>query len=466
MSRFDVIIIGAGTGLDVAPVAARKERSVAVVDDGPLGGTCLNRGCIPSKMLIHHADVVETIRDSDRFDITADIAAIDFANIARSVNDAVAAESRELERILAKTDPVTLYRDEARFVDERTLAVGDETVVGDTVIIAVGARPFVPPIDGIERVPYLTSTEALQLEERPDHLLVVGGGYIAAELGHFYGALGSEVTILGRRDRLLPNEDLAIGEAFTEAFGRKYDVRTGHEVTGVEAVDDDIAVHAAGPDGDVTVSGDALLVATGLRPNTDRLDVERAGVETDARGYVVVDEYLRTSADGVWALGDVIGRYQFKHAAVHEARHLVTNAFDDETPDRSVTYRAVPHAVFASPQVAAVGQTERELDDAGIEHAVRRYEYGDTVMGRALKADGFVKALADPESGEILGCHIVGPEAPTLVHEVVVAMCKGGTVKEIGDAVHAHPSLSEVVHRAFAGEFERHPVQFDVSPVE
>jgi dihydrolipoamide dehydrogenase len=265
-----------------------------------------------------------------------------------------------------------------------------------------------------------------------------------------------DVTVVGRHEFLLPDEDEAIQRAFTDAFGRRHDVRVGHEVTAVEHRGDEIVASVTGPDGAVEeVVSDELLVAAGLVPNTDRLAVENGGVETDAEGYVEVDEYLRTSAENVWALGDVLGVHQFRHAANHEASTVARNLLVDDHLE-PIDYTAMPHAIFANPEVAGVGETEQSLRAAGRDYGVRTYDYADTAMGGALKeTDGFVKALIDPEDREILGCHIMGPEASTLIHEVVPVMHSGGTVEIITGAVHVHPALSEVVDRAFAGRFRR-----------
>ena len=454
MQEFDFVVVGSGSGLDVASTAVRQGLDVAVVEEGPLGGTCLNRGCIPSKMLIHRADLAEEIRGASAFGIDATIDGVDFAGMVEEVTDEVAEDAASIERGLRASDHHTLFHERGRFVDDRTVEVGDERIRGETVLVAAGTRPEIPDVDGIDDVSYLTSKEALELQERPDRLVVVGGGYIAAELGHFFGAFGTDVTVVGRRDVLLPDEDPEISETFTEVFGRKYDVHVGHEATAVLDDGDELTVRATGPDGDFDVTADELLVAAGRRPNTDTLNVAAAGIETDEQGFVETDEYLQTTADDVWALGDIVGNYLYKHSANHEARYVARNALGRGDP-QPVDYTAMPHAIFASPQVAGVGRTERELRDADREFAVRTYEYGDTAMGQALKEDdGFVKVLADPEDAAILGCHVVGPEASSIIHEVVVAMTSGsGTVHDVRETIHIHPALNEVVQRAFSGQF-------------
>jgi mycothione reductase len=252
-----------------------------------------------------------------------------------------------------------------------------------------------------------------------------------------------------------------VAEAFTKRYADRFTVHTGHTATAMSESGGEVTVEAKpyeyGDDGgvvegeEVTVTGDEVLVATGRRPNTDVLDVEAAGIETDERGFVETDEYLRTTADGVWALGDIVGEYLLKHSANHEASAVARNLFGDDL--QPVDYTAMPFAVFASPEVAGVGAREGDLGDR--EYATRTYRYEETARGSAMKTEGFLKAIIDLE-GEILGCHIVGPEASTLIQEVVVAMTAGsGTVRDIRESVHVHPALSEVVQRGFSGQFSR-----------
>jgi dihydrolipoamide dehydrogenase len=414
-------------------------------------------------MLLYHADVLETVERADEFHIDATVTDVGFADIVREVNDDVGGSSDSIRRGLRSSSQHDLYEGEARFVDEQTIEItgGDADgtrLQAETVLVAASTRPAIPPIDGIEDVDYITSTEALQLEEPPDHLVVVGGGYIAAELGHFFGTFGSDVSIIGRRPHLLPDADEAVAEAFTERYADRFDVHTGYEAVAASQANGDVSVEARPyPDSDgesaATVTGDTLLVAAGRVPNTDTLNVDAAGIATDDRGFVETDEYLRTSAEGVWALGDIVGEYLLKHNANHEAQAVARNLLGDEL--RPVDYTAMPFAVFASPEVAGVGALEQDLRAEGREYATNTHRYEETARGSAMKAEGFVKVIIDPD-GEILGCHIIGPEASNLVEEVVVAMKAGsGSVRDIRESVHIHPALSEVVQRAFAGQFSR-----------
>ncbi|WP_226040027.1 dihydrolipoyl dehydrogenase [Natrinema sp. DC36] len=461
MDAYDIVVLGGGSGSQVATAAADRGLEAAVVEPGPLGGACITRGCVPSKALIHRADVAEGVRGAEKFGVPARLHEIDYGEITESVHDTVYEKANSQESSLNDSENVTLYRGEGRFVDDRTIEVelngeGNETaeISGETVVIAVGGRPMVPPIDGLEDVDFLTSDDALFLEERPDELVIVGGGYIGAELGYFFGALGADVSIVGRSDRLVPREDDDVSEVVTDSLETYCDVYTGYEAAEVEE-GDTVVVTAEPSDGDeeegdgnaVELTADDLLLATGRRPNTDTLDLETTGVETDDTGYVETDDRLETAVDGVWALGDVLGEQPFKHAADDESKVVAANVLDDA--GETIDYEAMPHAIFTSPRVASVGRTEGELEDAGHEYEAVTVPYGTAPMGMILEADdGFVKAIAGPD-GEIFGCHIVGPQAATLLHEVVVAMDGGGTVDDVAGPVHVHPALNEVVYAAF-----------------
>jgi len=446
---FDLIVVGTGSGLDVANWAAQEGWRVAIVEKGRIGGTCLNRGCIPSKLLLHSADVVATLRTAHKFGIHVQGFTIDFPAIVRRVTSSVDGDSDDIEEGLRSLDNPKLFQGEARFVGPKRLQVGDQELTAERFLLATGARPRIPDVPGLRDVPHLTSTEALRLERQPRSMVILGGGYIAAELAHFFGSLGTEVSIVQRHDRLLPNEDVEVSHAFTGLQEERFRVLLQADATRVRRDGSDIVVEARTPRGIEEARGEVLLVAAGLTPNSDTLDLPKTGVATDARGFIAVDPFLRTNVPGIYALGDAIGRFALKHAANHEASYAFENLRNPDDPV-AVDYHAMPHAVFAWPQVAGVGQTEQALRAAGTPYLVGTYRYRDTAMGHALEEDhGFVKFLVDPEKGRILGCHILGPEAATLLHEVVVAMRAGeGRIENVTRAVHIHPALSEVVDRA------------------
>jgi mycothione reductase len=449
MPHHDLLVFGGGTGNNVAKAGAEAGLDTALIEKGKLGGTCLNRGCNPSKMLIQAAVAADSVRDAERFHLDTTLSGHDFAAIVDEMDDTLSGLAEGMEASYRDQENLTLYMSEGTFVDERTVAVDGEEVSADKVVVAAGSRPLVPPIDGLDAVDYLTSADALYLRDQPDSLVILGGGYIAVELGYVFEALGTPVTIVEMMDSLVPREDPAVAEAFTEIASARHEVHTGHRATAVEPADEGVRVHAETEAGDtIAVEGDELLVALGRRPNTDTIDAEAAGLATDDRGFLETDAHLATSADGVWALGDIAGNHMFKHSGDYETDRLVrTVVHDDPTP---VDYTAMPHAIFTEPQMAGVGQTEAELQDEGFAYEVGRQSLPGTPMGRAKKLQhGFVKVLAAPD-GEILGCHILGYEATTMIHEVVVGMRSGdGTVEAIRDVIHAHPTLNKAVEYAF-----------------
>ena len=449
MKSYDLIVIGSGSGLEISSEAADLGLSVAVVEQGPFGGTCLNRGCIPSKMLIHCADVMETIRGAESFGIKARVESVDWSFIMRRVIDEVDGEAQAIEEGNRNAPNITVYNGSGRFVDKKTLEVDGERISAETVVIAAGTRPWIPEIPGLEDVSYITSDEALRLPEQPGRLTVVGGGYIAAEMAHFYGSLGTEVTIVHRRATMLREEDEEVARRFTEVYQRRFRLLLNAQVSRATRQGKEIVVEVAADGHRLSLSGDALLLATGRVPNTDLLQVANTGVEIDEQGFIKTDQYLETNVSGIWALGDIVGKYLLKHSANLEAAYAANNIF---SPNHKVAvdYHAMPHAIFASPQVASVGLTEQEAKKQDTQYVAATYDYYNTAYGSSIgDRDGFAKVLAHRETGEILGCHIIGTDASILIQEVANAMRLRQTTNAITQSIYVHPALPEVVQRAF-----------------
>ncbi|ELZ31644.1 dihydrolipoyl dehydrogenase [Halogeometricum pallidum JCM 14848] len=451
MREYDLIVLGGGTGNIVAAAAADDGFDVALVERDRLGGTCLNRGCNPSKKLIHRADAAETVRNADSLGLDASLEGVAFGDIVDEVIEEVTeAAERKAERA-REHERIDFYQTEGRFVDERTVEVdtgdGQTELTADRVVLAGGSRPMIPDsIDGTDEVEYLTSDEAVRMDELPDRLVVAGGGYIAVEMAHLFGALGTDVAVVGRGDVLLDREDREVAERLTEAYGEKHELHLGREVTELRDGGDETVVVAESDDGErIELTGDEVLLATGRRPNSDRWNVSAAGLDTDDGGFVETDEYLETSVDGVYAIGDIAGNYMFKHSGDKEAEHVV-ETLTGESPS-AVSYPGMTHAVFGSPQVGSLGKTEGEVDGDGYE--VGTYAYDDTALGSVLSNDGgFAKVLVT-DGGKVLGCHVVGPHASMLVHEVSTAVAAGADAETIAETIHVHPALSEVVQGAF-----------------
>jgi dihydrolipoamide dehydrogenase len=439
---FDLIVVGGGTGRDVVLAAEAAGLTVALVEAGDLGGTCHNRGCMPTKMLIHSADIAEAAHSGPHFGVASTVEGVDLAAMVGRVFGILDAERIERGASLDASELVTWFRAEGRFTEPRTMRVGDETIRGERVVIAAGGRPFVPPIPGLDAVPHLTSDEAMRLTKLPRSLAIIGGGYVATEFAHLFGSLGTEVTIVEMAERLLPVVDCEISEWFTREVSLRYRVHVGASVERVAATHGGIELALAGRE---PVVAEQLLVATGRRPNSDRLALDAAGIEVDARGQIRIDDAFRTTAEGVWAFGDIAGPLPLKHVAVRQAKHLIRGLIEDDW--RPLDYTTMPQAVFASPQVASVGRTEEQLAADGVEYHVGRHEFRHTGMGMALGENGLAKVLASPE-GELLGVHIVGPHASILIQEAVVAMTTTGRLDAITDAVHIHPALPQVLEAA------------------
>jgi mycothione reductase len=448
--RYDLIVVGAGSGAEVSAAGAEHGWRVAVIESGLFGGTCLNRGCIPSKMLVHVADVARTVRRARLFGVDARIEAIDWDFIVERVFSEIDAEAAGIEETNRRSERIEVVKGEARFIGPKLLDVEGRRLTADTIVIAAGSRPAVPSIEGLDEAAVHTSDDVMRLERQPERLLVIGGGYVAAELGHVFEALGSAVTIVNRGPRLLGDEDDDVSSRFTQAYARRFDLRLDAEVRRASRRDAELVLEIDRDGAREEVTGDALLVATGRVPNSALLSVDETGVELDEDGFVRTDANLQTNVPGIWALGDIVGEYMLKHSANLEAAHVAHNILH---PDdlRPVDYHAMPHAIFGSPQVGSVGLTERDARERGVRHVVASYDYDQTAFGSSIEDhDGFVKVLADPETGEILGCHVLGADASTLIQGVANLIRSRMTVDVMRRAIFVHPALPEVMQRAFA----------------
>ncbi|SEL52055.1 dihydrolipoyl dehydrogenase family protein [Haloferax larsenii] len=456
MADFDLVVIGGGTGNTVASNAAAEGLETALVEPGPLGGTCLNRGCNPSKMLIQHATRLNQIRDAARFRIESSVESVDVPGIVDDVFGTLDPIAERMASQKVEQANLTLFEHEARFVGDHTVEIGGREYTADQILIAAGSRPLVPgAIDGLRETDSLTSAEALRLRNLPDRLVILGGGYIAAELGYYFQSLGTDVALVEMMDTLLPREDEDVAAAFTDIAEARHEVYTGFRATSVSSDGEAVTVHAENESGEtVAVSGDDLLVALGRRPNTDRLNLDATGIELDERGFVRTTDRLETSVEGVWASGDIAGNAMFKHSADYEVEVVTDNIVHGKA--REANFDGLTHAVFTDPQVAGVGTTEQELREDGTDYVVGRAAFTDTAMSRALKLeDGFVKVLASPSDGEVLGVHAIGHEASMLIHEATIAVRHGLSVHQLADTIHVHPALNKVMAKAFSDASER-----------
>ena len=445
MKKYDVIVIGSGCGLDIVNEALVHGLSVALVDKGPLGGTCANLGCIPSKMLIFPAERIMEIQEANKLGIETDIRNIDFKSIMERMRKVVREDREHLRHELSYVDNLDFYEGEGHFISDYTMEVNGEKIKGNKVFIAAGSRPLIPPIKGLEKVDYLTNETALQLTERPEDLIIVGGGYIAVEYGHFFAAMGTKVTILEMADRLVLSEEPEIAETLKKEMSRRMNVYIGVQAEEVKASEHaaTVVVNDLKSGGRKEFTAERILMAVGRRSNADLLNVESTGVEIDKRGYIRVDEYLETTKKNIFAVGDINGQQMFTHVANVEALQAVDNAIHGSKT--KMDYSAAPHAVYSHPQIASVGLTE---ENAGKAHKVLVGEakYSDVAQGEAMiEENGFAKAIVEADTGRILGFHIIGPYAPILIQEVVDAMASGGSLDQIQTGMHIHPAISELI---------------------
>jgi dihydrolipoamide dehydrogenase len=446
MKKYDAIVIGSGCGSIISDEAVEHGLKVALIDRGSLiGGTCLNWGCIPSKMLIAVADRVMEIQLAKKLGVAAEVINIDFRAIMNRMRRSRRESQKHLRESIGQTGNLDFYEGRARFISDYTLEVNGKKLEGENIFIATGSRPFIPPIMGLNKVEYLTNESVLELKERPDSLIIIGGGYVAVEFGHFFAAMGTKVTILEMADRLILSEEPEIAELLRLKLMPRMVVHTGTLVESVEKRGKGIRVFTKDDkDGKPRAfSAQYVMVAVGRRSNADLLQVDRTGVEVDERGFIKVNEYMETSKKNIYAVGDANGRQMFTHMANREASIVAYNVLHGA--DMAIDYSTVPHAVYSYPQIASVGLGEEEARKSH-DILVGKTSYHETAKGEAImETEGFAKAIVEKETDKILGFHIIGPYAPELIQEVVNAMTSGGDVDELNEGIHIHPSLSELV---------------------
>jgi dihydrolipoamide dehydrogenase len=445
MKKFDVITIGSGGGAKISSPAASMGLKVAVIEKDRMGGTCLNRGCIPSKMLIHPADVAIQIKEAHRFDIHNDPKfTVDFAKLIQRISATVDGDADKIEASYSKHPNITLFKGTAKFLENKIIEINGEQITAEKIFIAVGTRPTIPNIPGLAGTPFMTSTEALRAEKLPASMIIVGGGYIACELGHAYAALGTKTTFLVR-SKLLRHEDAEVAAEFERVFKLHHALITGALPTRVEYHNNIFKVHYTHEDKESSVTAETLLIATGTSSNADTLDLINTDIELLPQNFIKVNEHLETSVPGIYSLGDCIGRYFFRHSVNFEGEYLFDYVFGGK-PRQPILYPPMPHAVFTHPQVAAVGATEEELKTKGIDYVVGLNPYKSSAMGMALLADhGFCKILFDRKTKKILGGHVIGPEASGMIHMIIAYMNMNATLDDMLRTIYIHPALPEIV---------------------
>ena len=453
--HYDLAIIGSGSGNSLVTPDFDDKR-VAIIEGGTFGGTCLNVGCIPTKMFVYAADMARDVRDAGRYGVDATLQGVRWADVRDRVFGRIDPISDGGRRYRVEGPNTTAYLGHARFTGDRTLTVDlgegrEETLTADQVVVAAGAHPVVPEVVTESGVPFHTSDTIMRIDALPERLAIIGGGFIAAEMAHVFASFGVHVTVVARSSLLLRHLDTEIAQRFTDLAREQWDVRTGTSVVGLERGDGGAGVRLH-LDSTAVVDADLLLVATGRRPNSAGLGADAGGLSLLDDGRVEVDAWGRTSAPGVWALGDISAPHQLKHLANAEARTIAHNlVHPDEL--RRLPHDNVPSGVFSHPQIATVGLTEQECVDQGLAHTAYVQAYGDTAYGWAMEdTTGVCKLVADPDTGLLLGAHLMGAQATSLIQPLVQGMAFGTAVHDLARGQYwIHPALAEVVENALLG---------------
>ncbi len=446
MKQFSLIVLGGGTaGMTAAHIASANGWNVAVVESAALGGTCNNWGCIPTKTMIHSARVMHYVRQAAKYGVKASVPMVDLAAVVARKDNLVTKRRNGNYASVDKNPNLTLFAGTAAFEAPNRVRVRDELLEADKIVIATGARPLIPPVAGLNTVDYLTSTTILNLKELPASIIIMGGGPIAVEFAQMYARFGSKVTIVERAPRILSvvEPELSV-EAHRILERENITIFTGVEIGSVAASARGVAVVLSGG-ASQRLEAVRLLVAVGRTPNTDMLQLEKAGVNIDPRGFVVTDDAMRTNVSGIWALGDVAGGPQFTHRAWHDGFLLGRYWFKGE--QISTRKRLMPYAVFIDPEIASVGMGEQEARDAG--HDVQALQFPFAWVGRAQaidELDGICKLVIDAKDGRVLGGHLIGSAAGEVVHELIAAIRLGATVYDLQDMLHIHPTMAEIIN--------------------
>jgi mycothione reductase len=448
--HFDLVIVGTGSGNSILDERF-ADWNVAIVEKGTFGGTCLNVGCIPTKMFVHTADLAAAPAAGAPLGVDAELHGVRWADVRDRIFGRIDPIAEGGRRYRAEDNPnVTVYSGQARFVGPKTLDTGTgETITAERFVLAAGGRPVIPELPGIADVDVYTNENVMRLAELPRSMVILGSGFVATEFAHVFSSFGVDVTLVARYDRLLRSEDEDVAARFTDLARDRWDVRLNRKAVRVERTGGLTRLHLEGPLGEDVAEGEALLVAVGRRPNSDLLGLDATGVVTHADGRVVADDTQCTSVEGIYALGDLSSRFQLKHVANHEARVVQHNLLHPDGPRRS-DHRFVPHAVFTAPQIASVGITEQQARARDVPYVVSTQEYAGIAYGWAMEdTTGFAKLLADPDSGQLIGAHIMGPQAPTLIQPLIQAMSFGLDARSMaGGQYWIHPAMPELVENA------------------
>lgn len=436
MKTYDLIVIGGGRASNLAAKAAKDGKKVALIEKSKLGGTCANRGCVPSKLLVGYAEVIRAIKESKRHYVKSRIDNIDIQRIFKENNEYISGVDESFKSML--NENVELFRGVGSFVSDKVVEVNHEKLTAEKIIIATGARPKKAPFKDA-----WTSDDLFPLNKIPSSIAIVGAGFIACELANVFDALGVKTKLLIRSETLMSNEDEEISEAFKKEFSKKMDIEFNTTVKDAKYDDSFFYITLENKDGKTQKhTCEALLYAIGRESNADTLNLKNTSIKLDERGFIKRDEFFETNAKGVYVVGDAAGEHMLQHAAAYEMNHLYKFLFEDKS--EPLKFKYMPHAVFSDPEIASVGITEREAKEKGLDYIVSKTDWLASAKAESTKLEyPFTKFIVDKNSYEILGCHMIGPQSSTMIHQVLTVMHIDNDIRHLKEMLYIHPALSE-----------------------
>lgn len=437
MKKYDIIIIGAGRASNLAKKIGKLGKKVALIEKSSLGGTCANRGCVPSKLLIGYADVVRAIQTSKKHSISSNIENINLEKIFEDNNSFIQNVDKNYKSKLNKN--VDLYRGLGYFLSNNEVEINNQKLTSENIIIATGTSPKKPPFKNA-----WTSDDVFPLKKIPKSIAIVGSGFIACELANVFDALGVDTKLIVRSDYLLSNEDEDIQKTFKEEFSKNIDIEFNTTVKDAKYQNNSFEILLECKENTKTHRCEALLYAVGRESNAKLLKLENTSIKADEKGFIKRDEFFETNAKGVYVVGDAAGKYMLQHAAAYEMNHLYKHLFENEkTP---LKFKYMPHAVFTSPEVASVGITEKQAQEQNLNFVASKTSWIASAKAQAMKIDYFfTKFIVDKDSYKILGCHMIGPQSSTMIHQVLTVMHIENDIRHLKEMLYIHPALSEAL---------------------
>ena len=436
MKTYDLIIIGGGRAANLANKVAKLGKKVALIEKSSLGGTCANRGCVPSKLLISYADVIRNIEESSRHYIKSNIEKIDKEKIFKENNDFI---KKVDEKYMSKlNENIDLYRGLGFFLSNKIIEVNNQKLTASKIIIATGTSP--------KEVPYKnawTSDDIFPLKKIPKSIFIVGSGFIACELANALDALGIKIKLLVRNDKLLSNEDEDISKVFKEEFSKKIDIAFNTSIKDAKYENESFNIVLENKNKEISNhTCEALLYAIGRESNAKDLELENTSIQIDDRGFIKRDKFFETNAEDVYVVGDAAGEYMLQHTAAYEMNYLYKLLYEEEK--KALKFKYIPHAVFTDPEIASVGMTEREAKEKGINYVVSKTDWLASAKAQGTKLEyPFTKLIINRDNYEILACHMIGPQSSTMIHQVLTVMHIANDVRHLKEMLYIHPAISE-----------------------